>query len=83
MKRHRRVVHPWRRLGAALLAAGVASCASQPFRGDSGIKAFSFDLWDVHCPSGLRVIFERAPGANTVAVTEVVGAGSVEDPTGR
>jgi zinc protease len=83
VKHPRRVVHPWRRLGAALLAAGVASCGTTPFRGETGIRPFAFDLWDVHCPSGMRVIFERAPGAYTVGVTAVVGAGSVQDPPGK
>jgi zinc protease len=71
------------RAAAAALAAGLASCASQPFRGDTGIRPFAFDLWDVHCPSGLRVIFERAPGTYTAGVTAVVGAGSVQDPPGK
>jgi zinc protease len=68
---------------AAVLAATVVSCAARPFVGDTGIRPFAFDLWDVHCPSGLRVIFERAPGALTAGVTAVVGAGSAEDPAGR
>jgi hypothetical protein len=43
------------------LAVGLLACGTAPFKGDSGIKPLNFDLWDVHCPSGLRVIFERAP----------------------
>jgi zinc protease len=66
----------------ALLGAG-ASCAGSPQRGDTGIRALGFDLWDVHCPSGMRVIFERAPGSNMVGVTTVVGVGSRADPPGR
>src|SRR5262245_40625818 len=54
-----------------------------PFQGDTGIRPFAFDLWDVHCPSGLRVIFERAPGSRVAGVTTVVGAGSHQDPPGR
>jgi len=69
---------------ATLLAfAGVLSCGTAPLRWESGIKPFKFDLWDVHCPSGLRVIFERAPGTQTASVVAVVGAGSIEDPPGR
>ncbi len=66
-----------------MLVAGGLACATTPFRGDTGIKAFNFDLWDVHCPSGLRVIVERAPGSKWAAVTTVVGAGGVQDPVGR
>lgn len=66
----------------ALIGAG-ASCAGSPQRGDTGIRALGFDLWDVHCPSGMRVIFERAPGSNMVGVTTVVGVGSRSDPPGR
>src|SRR5258708_12918374 len=65
-----------------VVALGV-SCAGVPQRGDTGMRAFGFDLWDVHCPSGLRVIFERAPGAATAAVAVVVGAGAVDDPPGK
>jgi zinc protease len=68
---------------AAATAAGALSCGTAPLRWDSGIKPFKFDLWDVHCPSGLRVIFERAPGTQTAAIAAVVGAGAVEDPPGR
>jgi zinc protease len=68
---------------AALAVGAVVACGTTPFKGDSGIKPFSYDLWDVHCPSGLRVIFERAPGASTSDVTVVVGAGAVQDPPGR
>ena len=63
--------------------AAVASCAASPQRGDTGIHPVGFDLWDVHCPSGMRVIFERAPGSNMVGVTTVVGVGSRADPPGR
>ncbi len=66
----------------ALIGAG-ASCAGSPQRGDTGIRALGFDLWDIHCPSGMRVIFERAPGSNMVGVTTVVGVGSRSDPPGR
>jgi zinc protease len=59
------------------------SCAGSPQRGDTGIRPVGFDLWDAHCPSGLRVIFERAPGSNMVGVTTVVGVGSRADPPGR
>jgi zinc protease len=72
-----------RRLFPALLAALLVSCASLPEKGDTGIKPLAFDLWDVHCPSGLRVIFERAAGSRTAGVTAVVGSGSVEDPPGH
>ena len=65
-----------------LFAIG-ASCAGSPQRGDTGIRALGFDLWDVHCPSGLRVIFERAPESAMVGVTTVVGVGSRADPQGR
>ena len=65
------------------LIGAVASCAGSPQRGDTGIRALGFDLWDVHCPSGMRVIFERAPGSNVVGVTTVVGVGSRSDPPGR
>jgi zinc protease len=64
-------------------AALAISCAALPFRGESGIRPLSFDLWDVHCPSGLRVIVERAPGSQVAGVTTVVGAGSRQDPPGR
>ncbi len=68
----------------AALAIGVgASCATTPFRGDTGIKPFAFDLWDVHCPSGLRVVIERTPGSPVVGVTTLVGVGSRQDPEGR
>ncbi|HVU49167.1 MAG TPA: insulinase family protein, partial [Polyangia bacterium] len=63
--------------------AGALSCGTAPLRWESGIKPFKFDLWDVHCPSGLRVIFERAPGTQTAAIAAVVGAGAVQDPPGR
>jgi zinc protease len=72
-----------RRLPAAFFVLGAVACATTPFRGDTGIKAFNFDLWDIHCPSGLRVIVERAPGSKWAAVTTVVGAGGVQDPEGR
>jgi zinc protease len=65
------------------LAASSLACSELPLKGDSGIKPFNFDLWDVHCPSGLRVIFERAPGTRTAAVTVAVGAGATDDPPGR
>jgi zinc protease len=71
-----------RALAIGLTAVAVA-CASQPFLGDTGIRPFAFDLWDVHCPSGMRVIFERAPASYTAAVTAVVGSGSVQDPPGK
>lgn len=71
-----------RHIGAACVALAL-SCGTTPFKGDSGIKPLKFELWDVHCPSGLRVLFERAPGATTSAVVAVVGAGAVEDPPGR
>jgi zinc protease len=64
-------------------AALFVSCATQPNRGDTGIRPFAFDLADVRCPSGLRVVFERAPGAQTASVTTVVGAGGARDPVGR
>jgi zinc protease len=70
--------------GWVLAVLGIgASCAGTPRRGDTGIRALGFDLWDVHCPSGMRVIFERATGANMVGVTTVVGVGSRADPPGR
>jgi zinc protease len=65
-----------------LVAAGLG-CAGSPQRGDTGIHPVAFDLWDAHCPSGMRVIFERAPGSNMVGVTTVVGVGSRADPPGR
>jgi zinc protease len=68
---------------AAASAAGALSCGTAPMRWESGIKPFKFDLWDVHCPSGLRVIFERAPGTQTAAIAAVVGAGAIQDPPGR
>jgi zinc protease len=68
---------------AAASAAGALSCGTAPVKWDSGIKPLNFDLWDVHCPSGLRVIFERAPGTQTAAIAAVVGAGATEDPPGR
>jgi zinc protease len=68
---------------AAASATGALSCGTTPLKWDSGIKPFKFDLWDVHCPSGLRVIFERAPGTQTAAIAAVVGAGAVQDPPGR
>jgi zinc protease len=71
------------RTAAAWLGLLVFSCGTTPNRWESGIKPFKFDLWDVHCPSGLRVIFERAPGTQTAAVAAVVGSGAVEDPAGR
>jgi zinc protease len=71
---------PWL---AGLAAAVLSSCAERPFRGDTGIRPFAFDVYDVHCPSGLRVIFERAPRARTAGVTSVVGVGSRQDPEGR
>jgi zinc protease len=77
------VARLFHRVFPALLAAIFVSCASLPEKGDTGIKPLAFDLWDVHCPSGLRVIFERAPGSHTAGVTAVVGSGSVEDPPGR
>jgi zinc protease len=66
-----------------LLALAFVACATTPLKWESGIKPLSFDLWDVHCPSGLRVIFERAPGTQTAAIAAVVGSGAVEDPPGR
>jgi zinc protease len=66
-----------------VVGAMALSCGGTPLKGDSGIKPFAFDLWDVHCPSGLRVIFERAPGTTTASVTVVVGAGATADPPGR
>jgi zinc protease len=66
-----------------LLTAAFIACGTTPFRGDPGIRSFAFDLWDVHCPSGLRVLVERAPGLKWAAVTTVVGAGGVQDPLGR
>jgi zinc protease len=66
---------------AFLLA--FAACASLPSEGDTGIRPFGFDLWDVRCPSGLRVIVERAPGVQRAGVTTIVGAGSMQDPPGR
>jgi zinc protease len=77
----------WRGALAASLVvfatAGSVACSDLPLKGDSGIKPFNFDLWDLHCPSGLRVLFERAPGTTTAAVTVVVGAGATADPAGR
>jgi zinc protease len=64
------------------VALGVA-CATQPFQGETGIRPIAFDLWDVHCPSGLRVVVERAPGSPVAGVTTVVGAGAAADPQGR
>jgi zinc protease len=66
-----------------LLVAGIVSCSSLPFEGDTGIKPFGFDLWDVRCPSGLRVIVERAPGVQRAGVTTIVGTGGLQDPPGR
>src|SRR4051794_25031261 len=65
------------------LTSLAASCAARPMRGDTGIAPFSFDLYDVHCPSGLRVIVERAPGSEVAGVTALVGAGGHQDPPGR
>jgi zinc protease len=67
---------------AAAVALGVA-CATQPFQGETGIRPIAFDLWDVHCPSGLRVVVERTPGSPVAGVTTVVGAGAGADPQGR
>jgi zinc protease len=67
---------------AVAVALGVA-CATQPFQGETGIRPIAFDLWDVHCPSGLRVVVERTPGSPVAGVTTVVGAGSGADPEGR
>ena len=66
----------------AFASVGAPSCGTTPLNGDTGIRPFAFDLWDVHCPSGLRVLFERAPSAYTAGVTVVVGSGSTEDPPG-
>ena len=71
------------RAAAALLAAGAVACAARPFRGDTGIRPFAFDLWDVRCPSGLRVLVERAPGAYSAGVAADVGAGAIQDPPGH
>jgi len=65
-----------------LALCGAAACATQ-LRGDTGIRQFAFDLYDQPCPSGLHVIFERAPGAQLAGVVTVVGTGSVQDPPGR
>ena len=73
----------WARGVAALSAALVASCAARPFQGDTGIRPFAFNLWDVHCPSGLRVVFERTPGSPVAGVTTLVGVGARQDPPGR
>jgi zinc protease len=67
-------------IGLIALAAG---CSATPLRGDTGIRPFAFDLFDIPCPSGLHVIFERAPGATQAGVVTVVGVGSVQDPPGR
>ncbi|HVZ70860.1 MAG TPA: insulinase family protein [Polyangia bacterium] len=64
---------------AALLVA--PACAT--LHGETGIRPFAFDLFDIPCPSGLHIIFERAPGAQQAGVVTVVGAGSVQDPAGR
>src|SRR6185369_17165836 len=40
------------------VAAALLSCGGRPMRGDTGIRPYGFDLWDVRCPSGLRVIVE-------------------------
>jgi zinc protease len=37
----------------------------------------------VRCPSGLRVLVERTPGAYSAGVTAIVRSGSVQDPPGR
>jgi zinc protease len=66
-----------------LFATALVACATNPFKGDPGIRSFAFDLWDVHCPSGLRVLVERAPGSKWAAVTTIVGAGGAQDPPGR
>lgn len=76
------------RFGSAIAALSVGlalSCASWrwPMPGDTGIRTLVFDMWDVRCPSGLRVIFERTPGARIAGVTTLVGAGSLQDPPGR
>ncbi|HVR62376.1 MAG TPA: pitrilysin family protein, partial [Polyangia bacterium] len=63
-------------------ALAALSC-SQPFIGDTGIRRFGFDLWDVHCPSGLRVVFEKDSAAGAIGVVTVVGVGSAEDPPGK
>ncbi|MDB4979400.1 MAG: hypothetical protein JWM82_152, partial [Myxococcales bacterium] len=66
----------------ALTLAGAIGCATQ-LRGDTGIRPFAFDLFDQPCPSGLHVIFERAPGAQLAGVVTIIGTGSVQDPPGR
>ncbi|HXI55882.1 MAG TPA: insulinase family protein, partial [Polyangia bacterium] len=65
----------------ALLLAGLA--CSEPFVGDTGIRRFGFDMWDVHCPSGLRVLLEKDSAAKVVGIVTVVGAGSADDPPGQ
>jgi zinc protease len=65
-----------------MVAGGIAACSTTPWKGDTGIRPFAFDLWDVHCPSGMRALFERAPGAYTAGITVVVGSGSTDDPPG-
>jgi zinc protease len=67
---------------AAFALCGSVACATQ-LRGDTGIRPFAFDLFDQPCPSGLHVIFERAPGAQPEGVVTIVGTGSVQDPPGR
>src|SRR5260221_13427725 len=65
-----------------VVSLGV-SCAGVPQRGDTGMRAFGFDLWDVHCPSGLRVVVERAPGSRVAGGSTVVRTGSSDDPPGH
>jgi zinc protease len=66
----------------AFALCGAVACATQ-LRGDTGIRPFGFDLYDQPCPSGLHVIFERAPGAQLAGVVTIVGTGSLQDPPGR
>ena len=66
-----------------LTAALGTSCSPSPIRGETGIRPFAFDLWDVHCPSGLRVIVERAPESPVVGVTALVAVGGRQDPPGK
>ncbi|MEA2699319.1 MAG: zinc protease [Myxococcales bacterium] len=76
----------WWSLAVGVLGLGLGlpglSC-SEPFIGDTGIRRFGFDLWDVRCPSGMRVLFEKDTAAKVVGMVTVVGVGSAADPPGK
>src|SRR5258708_19438485 len=61
----------------------VGWCRSEPCMGGSGIRRFGFDLGDVRCPSGLRVLFEKDAAAGVIGMVTVVGVGSASDPPGK